>query len=55
MNFGCGAGTCDCLIWILILMCCCGSNSTYNNGCGCLLPIILALCCCGGGNGCGKC
>ena len=38
---GCGNGTslfggssCNCILWIIILMCCCGNNGC-GNGCGC--------------------
>lgn len=52
-------GGCDCILWILILSCCCGGgmpNFGGNGGCLCdILPLLLILnCCCGGtGSSCG--
>ena len=55
---GCFGGN-NCILWILILLCCgngCGSNCGGGCGCGsscdCILPLILILCCCGNNNGC---
>lgn len=57
---GCNSfGNCDCIIWILILLLCCGGcgNNGYSSGCGCILPLIVVLCCCCGcgNNYGGKC
>jgi len=58
-NCGCNDGGCNCssIIWIIILLSCCGNgNSGFfnNNGCGndnsCLWIILLLLFC---GGGCG--
>ncbi|MDY2628658.1 MAG: chorion class high-cysteine HCB protein 13 [Lachnospiraceae bacterium] len=53
----CGCGN---LIWILILLFCCGNGSFFggdcDNGCGnnsCLWILILLFCCGGFGGGCG--
>lgn len=60
---GCGNGTslfggssCNCILWIIILMCCCGNNGC-GNGCGCgnndncwIIVVLLLLC---GNNGFG--
>lgn len=58
-NVGYSGGGCDCLIWILILLICCGGcggNRHSDCGCSCILPIIVLLCCCGGCGGSGyKC
>lgn len=68
---GCGNGTslfggssCNCILWIIILMCCCGNNGC-GNGCGCgnndncwIIVVLLLLCGNNGfgcGNGCGGC
>ena len=59
---GCG---CNSIIWIILLLSCCGNGSFCgnNNGCGCSgggndcswLILLLIFCggCNGGGNGCG--
>lgn len=59
---GCG---CNSIIWIILLLSCCGNGSFCgnNNGCGCSgggndccwLTLLLLFCggCNGGGNGCG--
>lgn len=53
-------GGCDCILWILILSCCCGGSMPNfgggSGGCLCdVLPLLLILnCCCGGtGSSCG--
>ncbi len=66
-NCGCNEcgnnnGGCGSILWIIILLSCCGNGFGGNgcgNGCGnngfggdsCILIIILLLCC--GGNDCG--
>ena len=54
--------SCNCILWIIILMCCCGNNgcgngcSCSNSGDNCWLIIVLLLLCGGcGNNGCGCC
>ena len=56
-NCGCNEvsnGCCGSIIWILILLSCCGNGNGLfgGNGCGCgdnnCLWILLLLCCCGG-------
>lgn len=60
-NTECGCnndGGCSWIIWILILLSCCGNNNGFGNfGCGCgnndsscIIWILLILCCCGNGN-----
>ncbi|MCU6761155.1 Uncharacterised protein [uncultured Roseburia sp.] len=56
-NCGCDCGDnngCGNLIWLfLILSCCGGNNGSFFNGSGCdnILPLLLILCCCGGNGG----
>ena len=59
-NCGCGCeneGGCNSIIWLIILLCCCGcGNNGIGGGCdngnnSCLWLILLLFCC--GGNGCG--
>ena len=63
---GCGNGTslfggssCNCILWIIILMCCCGNNGC-GNGCGCgnndncWIIVVLLLLCDNNGFGCGN-
>ena len=51
-----GNGSCSCILWVLILLACCGNND--GCGCGndnsCCLILLILLCCggCGNGNGC---
>lgn len=60
-NCGCGCnddGGCNSIIWLIILLACCGGcgNTFSDNGCGnnSYLWIILLLFCCGNnGNGFG--
>lgn len=54
-NFWGGNGNCSFILWILILLACCGNN----DGCGCgnndnnyCLILLILLCCGGCGNGC---
>ena len=54
-NCGCDCGEnngCGNLIWLFLILSCCGGNngSFFNNGSGCdnILPLLLILCCCGG-------
>ncbi len=58
----CNEGGCSSIIWIILLLGCCGNGSFFSgngcgNGCGgCgdnLWIILLLLCCCGNGGGCG--
>ena len=61
-NFFGGGSGCDCMLWILSLLCCCGGcGGGCNDGCGCgggaygFCPWLVILCCCcgcGGGGGC---
>lgn len=61
----CNEGGCGSILWIILLLCCCGNgNSGFlgsNNGCGndsCLWIILLLFFCgggCGNNNGCGFC
>lgn len=73
-NCGCGCegglrsngGSCNCIIWLLILSCICGGNTGFGfggdcgNGCGgnsCWILILLLLFCgngFGGDCGCGN-
>ena len=57
-NCGCeNEGGCNSIIWLIILLCCCGcGNNGIGGGCdngnnSCLWLILLLFCC--GGNGCG--
>ncbi len=61
-NCGCNDNGCGCnsIIWIILLLSCCGGNSWgmgrsgCDNDCGnnsCIWIILLLLCC---GNGCGN-
>jgi hypothetical protein len=58
-NCGCdSSNSCSSLIWILLLLSCCGNGGTslFNgngcgNGCDSIWIILLILCCCGNGNG----
>ncbi len=61
--FGNNGGSCDMLIWIILLSCVCGNDCGGgrsglfggDDNCSCIL-ILLLLMCCGGGNdrmGCG--
>ncbi|HJC09555.1 MAG TPA: chorion class high-cysteine HCB protein 13 [Candidatus Blautia ornithocaccae] len=57
MSRGLFGGGCSCIIWILLLLSCCGNGNTFsgNDGCSdssCLILILLLLCGCG--NGCGN-
>ena len=65
-NCGCSSENgCNSIIWIILLLSCCGNGSFCgnNNGCGCSgggndccwLILLLLFCggCNGGGNGCG--
>ncbi|MBO5925442.1 MAG: hypothetical protein J6Q52_04225 [Clostridia bacterium] len=48
MNGFNGQMGCDCIVWILILLLCCGNGcGSMSNNCGCILPIILLLLCSG--------
>lgn len=59
-NTGCGCNSdngCSWIIWILILLSCCGNNNCFGGGCGCnggdfncIFLILIILCCCGNGN-----
>lgn len=61
-NNGCnnGFGGCESIIWLIILLSCCGGNGwgNFGSGCGCgdnngcnnILWILILLCCCGGNN-----
>lgn len=44
-------GGCDCTLWILILLCCCGNCGGNGLGGNCIcdiLPLLLIMnCCCG--------
>ncbi len=40
----CGFGGCESIIWLLLILCCCGKDG-MGNLCG-ILPWILILCCC---------
>ena len=66
-NCGCGNGnslfgdnSCNCILWIICLMCLCGNNGC-GNGCGCnngndfcwIIIVLLLLCGGCGNNGCG--
>ncbi len=61
MFCGNNSNSCEGLIWILILLSCCGNNNFLGDGdCGCgestcgggyLWIIILLLCCCNGNKG----
>lgn len=63
-NCGCNDNGCGCnsIIWIILLLSCCGNNGSVfggngcgNDGCGnnsCIWIILLLLCC--GNNGCGN-
>lgn len=52
-----GFGDCSCIIWVLLLLSCCGNGSVFgnNDGCGndcsCIILILLLLCGCGNGRG----
>lgn len=54
---GCNDNGCGSIIWIIILMSCCGGNGGLFGGNDCnnnsCLWIILLLFCCGGNNGLG--
>lgn len=57
---GCNEGGCGSIIWIILLLCCCGNGNSglfgRNDGCGCgdnsCMLIILLLFCCGGNGFC---
>ncbi len=54
--FNFGGGSCNCIIWLILLSTICGGNGCGNgyNGFGdnsCLIILLLLFCC--GGNGCG--
>ncbi|HHT83727.1 MAG TPA: chorion class high-cysteine HCB protein 13 [Clostridiales bacterium] len=48
----CGNNCCECLIWLLLILCCCGNGCGFGgfggHGCNCLIWLILILCCCCG-------
>ncbi len=60
-NCGCGCDNsngCSNIIWILLLLSCCGGNGSFlngnggcGNGCDSIWIILLILCCCGGNGG----
>ena len=62
-NCGCGCEDrlgCSSIIWILLLLCCCGNGSGFfgrgdgcGNGCESIWIILLILCCCGNDHGFG--
>ena len=67
-NCGCGCETtqnngCGNIIWIILLLSCCGGWGHNNSGCGgcgfgndnCIWIILLLFCCGGWGNGGGFC
>lgn len=59
----CNEGGCNSILWIIILLSCCGNGTSLLGGSGCgsgmngccdnLWIILLLLCCCGNGGGCG--
>ena len=59
-NCGCDdRNGCSSIIWILLLLCCCGNGHGFfggdgcGNGCDSIWIILLILCCCGNGHGFG--
>lgn len=43
-NGSCGCSGCGNILWLLLILCCCGNA----NSCICdILPLLLILCCCG--------
>lgn len=55
-----GGNDCSWLIFLILILCCCGNNGTNgflggrddcngsDNGCGFIFIILILLCCCGG-------
>lgn len=44
-NGSCGCSGCGNILWLLLILCCCGNGC---NSCICdILPLLLILCCCG--------
>lgn len=57
-----GGNGCSCIIWIILILFCCGGNNGFGgfgnscggDDCGCIIWILLILFLCGGnGFGCG--